>query len=317
MILKGAIALLVAGLVCFAVYSFTSKPDYSLVYEMEQGELHAKVLSSEIYPKKAYTNNSLRIKMAKAKKEEYQYIAVAWYRNGQKIHNYNDPTLIPSKFRKGDRIHAEVNLLGPEEMDEPVVTHAVTVLNTPPQIIEASAVMQQIPSDVITARVNAVDADADHIRYRYIWFINDQEVPSQSKATLNVKECQNGDEVYAQIVAMDGEDESPPHKSEPLRIGSNVLEITSQPPQSVGEDRRFEYQVSATGPDPESMVYQLITGPEGMSISKTGKVEWKMPTPKLGETAYEVVVRVSDATGGEAFQEFAINVTGKRRLSAQ
>ena len=107
MILKGAIALLVAGLICFAVYSFTSKPDYSLVYEMEQGELHAKVLSSEIYPKTAYTNNSLRVKMANAKKDEYLYIAVTWYRNGQKIYNYNDPTLIPSKFRKGDQIQKQ------------------------------------------------------------------------------------------------------------------------------------------------------------------------------------------------------------------
>jgi hypothetical protein len=312
MILKGAIALLVAGLICFAVYSFTSKPDYSLVYEMEQGELHAKVQSSQIYPKSAYTNNSLRIKMMNAKKDEYLYITVTWFRNGQKIYNYNDPTLIPSKFRKGDQIHAEVNLLGPEAMDEPVVTTPVTVLNTPPQIIEASAVMRQIPSDVIAARVNAVDADADKIRYRYKWFINDRELTGQTKSMLNVAECQNGDEVYATIVALDGEDESPPHKSEPLRIGSNILEITSQPPQGVGEDRRFVYQVSATGPDPETMIYQLISGPTGMSMSKAGKVEWAIPKPKLGENAYEVVIRVSDMTGGEAFQEFEINVTGSR-----
>ena len=313
MILKGAIALLVAGLICFAVYSFTAKPDYSQVYEMEQGALHAKVLSSEIYPKTAYTNNSLRIRMVKAKKEEYLYITVAWFRNGQKIYNYNDPTLIPSKFGKGDQIHAEVNLLGPEELDEPVVTIPVTILNTPPKIIEASAVMRQIPSDVIAARVNAIDADADKIRYRYQWFINDREVPGQTKSMLNVVECQNGDEVYVKIVALDGDDESPLHKSEPLRIGSNILEITSQPPQSVNEDRRFVYQVSATGPDPESMIYRLISAPTGMSMSKAGKIEWQMPGPKLGENAYEVVIRVSDVSGGEAFQEFEINVTGTRR----
>ena len=312
MILKGAIALLVAGLICFAVYSFTSKPDYSHVYDMEQGALHAKVQSSQIYPKTAYTNNSLRIKMANANKDEYLYITVTWFRNGQKIYNYNDPTLIPSRIRKGDQIHAEVNLLGPEALDEPVVTTPVTVLNTPPKIIEASAVMRQIPSDVIAARVNAVDADADKIRYRYQWFINDRELTGQTKSMLNVAECQNGDEVYAKIVALDGEDESPSHKSEPLRIRSNILEITSQPPQGVGEDRRFVYQVSATGPEPEDMVFQLINGPTGMSMTKTGKLEWAMPNPKLGENAYEVVIRVSDMTGGEAFQEFEINVTGSR-----
>jgi hypothetical protein len=312
MILKGAIALLVAGIICFAVYSFTSKPDFSQVYDMEQDALHAKVMSSEIYPKTAYTNNSLRVRMAKAKKEEYLYITVKWFRNGEEIYNYNDPTLIPNKFQKGDQIHAAVNLLGPEALEEPVVTLPVTVLNTPPQIIEASAVMRQVPSDVIAARVNAVDADADPIKYRYRWFINDHEVPGQNKATLSVAECQNGDQIHAEIVAMDGEDESSSHKSEPLRIGSNIVEITSQPPQSVGPDRRFVYQISATGPDPETMVYQLINGPSGMSMSKTGSIEWQMPDPKLGEIKHEVVIRVSDESGGEAFQEFEISVSGKR-----
>jgi hypothetical protein len=312
MILKGAIALLIAGIICFAVYSFTSKPDYSHVYQMEQGTLHAKVMSSEIYPKTAYTNNSLRIKMAKAKKEEYLYIAVKWFRNGQEIYNYNDPTLVPQKFRKGDQIYAEVNLLGPEALDEPVRTLPVKIINTPPQIIEASAIMKQIPSDVITARVNAVDADKDKIRYNFKWYVNDRQVSGENKEFLNVAECQNGDEVYAEVIALDGDDESPPYKSEPLRIGSNVLQITSQPPNGVGEDRRYTYQVSATGPEPESMIYQLITGPPGMGMSKTGRIEWQMPAPKLGENVYEVVVRVADATGGEAFQEFEINVTGTR-----
>jgi len=312
MILKGALALLVAGIICFAVYSFTSKPDFSQVYDMEQGALHAKVMSSEIYPKSAYTNNSLRVRMANAKKEEYLYITVKWFRNGQEIYNYNDPTLIPNKFQKGDQIHAAVNLLGPEALEEPVVTLPVTILNTPPQIIEASAVMRQTPSDVIAARVNAVDADSDRIKYRYKWFINDHEAGGHDKATLNVAECQNGDEIYAEIVAMDGEDESPAHKSEPLRIGSNIIEITSQPPQSIGPDRRFVYQISATGPNPETMEYQLINGPSGMSMSKAGSVEWQMPNPKMGEITHEVVIRVSDASGGEAFQEFEINVSGKR-----
>ena len=173
--------------------------------------------------------------------------------------------------------------------------------------------IKQIPSDVITARINAVDADSDRMKFRYKWFINDRELPGQNKSKLSVAECQNGDEVYAKVVASDGDDESPETKSEPLRIGSNVLQITSQPPQSVSEDRRFLYQVSATGPEPETIIYQLISGPAGMKISTKGAVEWQMPSPKSGEQLFEIVIRVSDMSGGEAFQEFAINVTGKRR----
>jgi hypothetical protein len=313
MILKGALALLVAGILCFAVYSFTSKPDYSAVYEMGQSTLHAKVMSSEIYPKTAYTNNTLKIKMHNAKKEEYLYIAVKWFRNGQAIYNYNDPSLIPNKFSKGDQIHAEVNLLGPEALELAVTTLPVTIINTPPQIVEASTILNTIPTDVIRARVNAVDADKDRMRYTYKWFINDSEVPGENKPALDVTMCKDGDEVHAEVVASDGEDDSPPCKAEPMRLGSNAPEITSQPPQQVGEDRKYVYQVTVKTPDPEGLVYQLVTKPEGMKISKTGRIEWQLPNAKLGERTFEVVIRVADVTGGESYQEFELAVTGSRR----
>lgn len=313
MILKGAIALLVAGLICFAVYSFTSKPDYNMVYELGQSTLHAKVMSSEIFPKSAYTHNALKIKMQNANKDEYLYIAVKWFRNGEEIYRYNDPTLVPTKFSKGDQIHAEVNLLGPEALEEPVVTLPVTILNTPPQIIEASAIVKSDRSDKILVRVNAMDADKDKIRYRQRWFINDRVVSGENKSTLNLELCKNGDVVHAEVIAMDGEDDSPPYKSEPVTIGSNILKITSNPPQEFGENRRYVYQVAATAPDPKSLVYSLITAPTGMTISEVGRVEWQMPEPKLGSHSYEVVIKVADPTGGEVFQEFEINVTGTRR----
>jgi hypothetical protein len=313
MILKGALALLVAGIICFAVYSFTAKPDYDRVFEVGESPLHAKVMSSEIFPKSAYTNNTLKIKMQKALKDEYLYIAVKWFRNGQEIYNYNDPSLVPSKFSKGDQITAHVNLLGPDALDEPVVTLPVTILNTPPHIIEASLVLNDATGGMIRARVNAVDADKDKMRYNYEWYINGSQVTGQSKSALNVGLCKNGDEIYTMISASDGDDTSPLHKSEPLRIGSSVVQITSEPPNSIGEDRRYIYQVAATAPDPEALTFSLITKPTGMTISKTGRIEWQLPDPELGERAFEVVVRVEDPTGSEAYQEFEINVASTRK----
>jgi hypothetical protein len=313
MILKGAIALLVAGIICFAVYSFTSKPDYDLVYDMGQSSLHAKVMSSEIFPKSAYTNNALKIRMHNANKDEYLYIAVKWFRNGQEIYDYNDPSLVPEKFKKGDQIHAEVNILGPDALEEPVVTLPVTILNTPPQIIEASTILDEAAGDVIKIRVNAMDADHDNIRYRYRWFVNDSEVGGHTKATFDLARCKNGDKVHAIVVANDTEDDSYPYEAEPLTLGSNAPEITSNPPTGVGEDRRYKYQLVANTPDPKGLIYSLLVKPEGMTISDKGLIEWDLPAPKLGSQAYEVVVKVADSTGGEAFQEFEINVTGTRR----
>jgi hypothetical protein len=313
MVLKGAIALLVAGLICFAVYSFTSKPDYQAMYEVNDSDLVAKVMSSEIYPKTAYTNNTLKIKMARATKDEYLYIAVKWFRNGAVIHNYNEPDLIPSRFSKGDQIHAEVNLLGPDALDEPAVTLPVTVLNTPPQIVEASTIITSVPTDMLVARVNAVDADKDRMRFRYKWFVNGSELSGQNGKMLNVSHAKQGDEVYASVVAMDGDDESPPHDCDAITIGSNAPQITSQPPSGPGADRRYLYQISATGPLPDDLKYSLVKSPTGMTISEKGLIEWQMPNPKLGSHLYEVVVSVTDPTGGEARQEFAINITGTEK----
>jgi hypothetical protein len=202
-----------------------------------------------------------------------------------------------------------VNLLGPEALDEPVATLPVTILNTPPQIVEASSDLKNETSDVIFARVNAVDADRDPIRYRYKWYINGSEVKGESKASLSVSKCRKGDEVYAEIVATDGEDESSPFKAEAITIGSNAPEITSTPPQTIGKDRRYVYQVAADSPDPSSLTYILDTAPEGMTIDPTGRVEWQLPDPEVGERVYQVVIRVTDATGGEAVQQFEIAVS--------
>jgi hypothetical protein len=308
--LKAAIILLVVGLIAFAVYSFTAKPNYEQGFELEQSTLHAKVRSSEIYPKSVYTNSTLRIKMASAVKEEYLYVTVRWFRNDQEIHGWAEPELDPGRFEKGDRIHAEVNLLGPDALAEPVVTTPVYVLNTPPDIIEASADLKSAPSDVIHARVNAVDADGDKLKYRYKWFRNGAEIGGENKSTLDVTHCSLGDQVYAMITAFDGEDESPPFKSEPIKIGSDAPRITSTPPQTLTKDRRYVYRVTTSAPDPTLLTFDLVTAPPGMKIDNTGLIDWALPKAELGSRVFDVVIRVTDPTGGEAYQEFDIAVTG-------
>lgn len=311
MILKLAIALLVAGLVAFAVYSVTVKPDYEAGYELEQSELAAKVQSAEIYPKSAYTNHTLQIKMATALKEEYRYLTVRWFRNNREIYGWAEPNLPPDRFFKGDAIHAEVNLLGPDALPEPVVTAPIHVLNSPPVVVEASAEVKSVPSDVFRARVNAVDADGDNLRYRYQWHKNGSIIPGEVKATLDVSRCSIGDEVYFMVVASDGKDESPPIKSEPVKMGSNAPKITSTPPQSLTSDRRYVYQITADAPDPTALTFDLITAPTGMTIDKKGLIEWALPGAEPGSRDFEVVVRVTDPTGAEALQQFKIALTGK------
>jgi hypothetical protein len=311
--LKAAIALLVAGVIAFAVYSFTARPDYDLDYQVSESALQAKVQSAEIYPKAAFTNNALQIRMANAVKEEYLYITVRWKKNGEEIHGFAEPTLPPNKFKKDDTITAEVNLLGPEAMAEPVVTSPVHILNTRPDIVEASAMLQTVPSDHIRVRVNATDADGDRLRYTYRWFRNGAEIPGETKSTLDVSKCGQGDEVFAEVVAMDGTDQSPATRSEAIKIGSNAPKITSNPPGSFTKDRRYVYQLTVDSPDPEGLVFNLVKSPEGMKINDTGLIDWPLPDAQVGSREYEVTVRVTDRTGGEAFQEFKIALSAEAK----
>ena len=311
MVMKFGIAMLVLGIVAFGVYSFTSRPDYELAWEMDQSSLRARVASAEIYPKTAYTNNTLQIRMARATPDEYGYLDVRWFRNGQEIPGVAGPKLAPRHFHRGDEIYAEINLLGPEKMDEPVRTMPVKILNSPPRIVSASTALRTLESDVLFARVNAVDPDGDRLRYHYTWYRNGVEIPDANKPVLPVGDFGQGDQIWAVITATDGDIETMPYKCDPITLGSDLPVITSQPPSSLTPDRRYVYQLEVSVPDPSTLTYELVEAPEGMTISSTGMIDWEVPPAQAGTRSYEVVVRVANAAGDEAFQKFTIDLRGR------
>ncbi|HML77906.1 putative Ig domain-containing protein, partial [Geobacter sulfurreducens] len=81
--------------------------------------------------------------------------------------------------------------------------------------------------------------------------------------------------------------------------------ITSAPATAAVRDRVYRYDVNATDPDGDTVTYELVTRPSGMSISSsTGLIQW---TPKNTGT-YTVKVGVSDAKGLKAYQSFTVTV---------
>ncbi len=312
MVIKFSIGMLVAGMVAFAVYSFTSKPDFEATYQSDQSNLRAKVSSADIYPKAVYTNNTLQLKMMRATRDEYSYLDVRWFRNGQQIRGVSGPSLPPQYFRKGDLVYAEVNLLGIDAMDTPVKTTPVTVLNSPPRIVSASTALRSLDSDVLFARVNATDADREKLKITYRWFRNGVEVPDANLPVFDLGNCADGDVIYAMITASDGDDETAPYKCDPITLGSNAPMITSTPPSSCTPDRRYVYQVEVTTPSNDPLTWELVKGPKGMTLSPDGLITWKLPEKAEGQREFGVVVRVADPTGGEAFQEFTIGLSGKK-----
>jgi hypothetical protein len=80
--------------------------------------------------------------------------------------------------------------------------------------------------------------------------------------------------------------------------------ITSSP---AGPTKRgaFEYVVTATDPDNDTLTYKLETAPSGMTIeASTGKIAWQMTSSLTGPQ--QVRVSVHDGNQGQAFQEFTL-----------
>jgi hypothetical protein len=125
-----------------------------------------------------------------------------------------------------------------------------------------------------------------------------------------VADFAKGDEFQVEIIATDGDDPTLPYKTDPLTLGSAAPQITSMPPNGFTPDRHYVYQLAVEAPDPSTLNYELVKAPEGMRVSSTGLIDWELPASAAGTRDYEVLVRVTDPTGGEGLQNFTISLSG-------
>ncbi len=67
----------------------------------------------------------------------------------------------------------------------------------------------------------------------------------------------------------------------------------------------YRYEVTATDPDGDTLLYSLLSAPEGMDIDEDGVITW---IPDVIDT-YTVEIQVDDGQGGIVVQSYEINVT--------
>jgi len=72
----------------------------------------------------------------------------------------------------------------------------------------------------------------------------------------------------------------------------------------------YEYTVLASDSDNDAIEFTLETAPAGMSIDNlTGEINWTPDTTQVGD--HSVIIKATDAQGGEDTQSFTITVTPK------
>ena len=239
-----------------------------------------------------------------------------WLRNGQPIPGASGQVLGTSSFVKGDRIGVVVVVAGAPSGTPGELRAEVGVVNSPPTVLRASMSLTTASgkAEVQTA-VECVDPDRDRTECTYRWFKNGTLIEGATDAALPASAFTRGDQIAVEVVASDGESKSAPLRSEPLALDNHPPQFTSQPSAPSPADSTFRYKAVATDPDGDKLHYELVSGPPGMTVDADGNVSWVLPARESRRGEQAVVLRASDASGGEATQQFTIPLApgpGKR-----
>jgi hypothetical protein len=256
--------------------------------------------TAHVIPKQLRANNYAEVAFKrKVQRENFDY---QWYRGDDPIAGADGPRLQPEHFRRGDRISVKVSL---RDGGDSYSTEPVEVLNSPPQILQASASITGAgPQAEIVAQVDGRDPDNDPIRYTYRWLKNAKLIPGASGQALPLTSIDRGDVVYAEVVASDDISQSTVFRTPVVSVENHPPRIMSEPGAPSGQ--MFVYEVQAEDEDYDRLSFELLAAPQGMTIDSSGRLEWQFPSGEERTGTHKVTVQVSDSRGGLATQTFTI-----------
>lgn len=232
-----------------------------------------------------------------------------WRRNGSVIADATTSGLDPSEFKKHDEITVVASAVDPSVGKVRKLSGSVKVENTPPKLTGLSLVVSTASGKPeLVTHVECADPDGDVPTYSYRWFKNNDALDNTDGASLPLTRFGRGDQIVVEVVARDDESASLPRRSDPYRLDNRPPEITSQPITPTVRDAVFQYHVTAADPDGDALHYELVTAPAGMTVDSAGNVHWDLPAGEARHGAAPVRIRVTDAKGGEATQDFTIQL---------
>lgn len=90
-------------------------------------------------------------------------------------------------------------------------------------------------------------------------------------------------------------------------IQNNAPVFESTPDESVSAGAVYRYDAIASDANNDPLTFQLLSGPDNLSVNDSGQLRWLTHEGDIGE--HEISIQVSDARGGSAQQNFVIEVT--------
>ena len=92
-----------------------------------------------------------------------------------------------------------------------------------------------------------------------------------------------------------------------VQLANTPPEIHSQPKTTVAIGGTYQYDVHATDPEGDPLVYRLTTSPQDMTMDRHGRIRWTTDAADLGSHAVEIAV--ADLGGKVSTQSFSVDVT--------
>jgi hypothetical protein len=140
------------------------------------------------------------------------------------------------------------------------------------------------------------------INYKYEWSINGQPAGSGSDSVSGFK---RGDKIAVKITPFDGEKPGSP-RTLAVDVQNTPPKISeSKEPKYEGET--FTAQINASDPDGDTLLYELLSGPEGMIIDRnSGMIKWPLKGNNGGD--YPVKVKITDGHGGETTYQLTTTI---------
>jgi len=165
----------------------------------------------------------------------------SWFVNGFEI-GRTTRNLASEYFAKGDQLHCVVTPYDGSAFGDEAVSGTVTILNTPPTIIDATldhTGPRPDKNSILSIDMSGfedLDGDLPDLRdFAYEWFVNDISVGTDS--TLALAPYAMGDDVYCMVTPSDGTSHGSP-------IQSESTAILNTPPSFVRADIDITYDGS-------------------------------------------------------------------------
>ncbi len=89
--------------------------------------------------------------------------------------------------------------------------------------------------------------------------------------------------------------------------GIDYLLVTSRAPSAVAPGEAYRYPIVVKSKK-GGVNYKLESGPEGMTMSKEGELQWNVPKD-AEELIHSIIVLVTDSAGQETHHTFDLHVT--------